>query len=74
MLASFVRQVLISFFLMLIASKLSSQNKPYQRDYLAKSPEVANFDKYGDIAVSLFTGSANINIPICSARDLDDNI
>jgi RHS repeat-associated protein len=41
---------------------------------LAKAPGAATFNKYGDVDLSLFTGSANISVPIYSARDLDQNI
>ena len=68
------KTVLAFFFLLITLKVLSQTHTPYQRDYLAKSPEVANFDKYGDIAVSLFTGAANINVPIYTLRDLDENV
>jgi RHS repeat-associated protein len=47
---------------------------PYQRDYVAKAPNAATFNKYGDIDVSLFTGSPNINLPIYTTRDVDNPI
>ena len=62
---SFVRHTLISFILLLIASKLFSQNQaPYQRDFSPKSPEASAFNKYGDIGVNYFTGSPNISYPL----------
>jgi RHS repeat-associated protein len=59
------------FFLLPLSYALS---QPYQRDFLAKAPEAATFNKYGDVDLSLFTGSANINVPIYAARDLDQNV
>jgi hypothetical protein len=62
----------------LITSSIFSQNQATvsssQRELVPKSPEASAFNKYGDIGVSHFTGSANISFPLNISEDVPISI
>ena len=51
-----------------------SKNSYSQTDYGRVTPQTADFMKYGDIPVSLFTGRMNIEIPLYRIKDQDFDI
>lgn len=59
----------INFILSIVLVTISVRTLAQQKNYtlpqvVPKSPDVAAFDKYGDIPVSLSTGTTNVSIPL----------
>jgi RHS repeat-associated protein len=61
---------LIALLFVCFTTVFSQSPAPNKRDFIPKSPEAAAFNKYGDIAVSKFTGSPNISFPLSLSEDV----
>lgn len=73
-----MRKFILFLFFCLVFTTTFSQNNTYSKAEYPKvvppSPEAAALGKYGDIPVSLFTGSPNISIPIYEFKNGDITI
>ncbi|MEA5429119.1 hypothetical protein [Arcicella lustrica] len=66
------RIIKYSFKLLLISCCVSgySQSKPsYKPDIIPPSPNASSITKFGDIPVSYYTGTANIDLPLYTIKD-----
>lgn len=70
----------IRIFFISIISMLSTATVAFAEDYIPKSPtdgltpEARTFQRYGDIPVSLYTGTPNVTIPLSALRNGDTTI
>lgn len=67
----YIKQILLLLIIVIIAQPIRSQGTDYvpKNPTEGMSPEASSIKRYGDIPVSLYTGTPNISIPIATLHD-----